>query len=301
MRISTHQIHQSGVDAILDQQSKLLKTQMQLSTNLRFLSPADDPTAAAQLIGLNESIAITAQYRSNADAAQARLNLEDSTLRGVSNALQRARELAVQANNATVNAEARNAIALEIRQIMGEVQGLANTKDSSGEYIFGGFQSQTRPFSDNGAGVFTYSGDQGQRQLQIGPSRQVAVGDSGLDVFMKIDNAAGTGYQDVFTTLYTLATDLEANSPNSSSITDIDNALDKMLGTQARIGSRLNTLDREEQINAAFSLQLETTRSTVRDLDVVQAASDLSRQSAVLEAAQLSFVRIQGLSLFNFL
>lgn len=301
MRISTHQIYQSGVDAMLDQQSKLFKTQMQLSTNLRFLSPADDPTAAAQVIGLNESIAITEQYRNNAGAAQARLNIEDGTLSGVSNALQRARELAVRANNGTMSADERKAIALEIRQIMGEVQGLANTKDASGEYIFGGFQSQTKPFSDNGSGVFTYSGDQGQRQLQIGPSRQVAVGDSGLDVFMKVSNAAGTGYQDVFTTLYSLATNLEANTPNSNSITEIDNALDNVLGTQSRIGSRLNTIDREEQVNASYSLQLETTRSSVRDLDVAQAASDLSRQTAVLEAAQLSFVKIQGLSLFNYL
>lgn len=301
MRISTHQIYQSGVDAMLDQQSKLFKTQMQLSTNLRLLSPADDPTAAAQVIGLNESIAITEQYRSNAGAAQARLNIEDGTLSGVSNALQRARELAVRANNGTLSADERKAIALEIRQIMGEVQGLANTKDASGEYIFGGFQSQTKPFSDNGSGVFTYSGDQGQRQLQIGPSRQIAVGDSGLDVFMKVGNAAGTGYQDVFTTLYSLATELEANTPNNSRITEIDNALDNVLGTQSRIGARLNTIDREEQVNASYSLQLETTRSSVRDLDVAQAASDLSRQSAVLEAAQLSFIKIQGLSLFNYL
>lgn len=301
MRISTQQIYQRGVDAMLEQQSKLLKTQLQLSSNLRFLSPADDPVAAAQVLGLNESISITEQYRSNSAAAQARLNIEDSALGGVANALQRARELAVRGNNGTMSPQERNAIALEVRQLIDEVQGLANTKDSSGEYIFGGSKSLAVPFSNNGSGTFTYSGDQGQRQLQISPSRQVAVSDSGLDVFMKIGNAAGTGYQDVFTTLYTLATDLEANSPDSNRITEIDNALDKMLETQSRIGARLNTLDREEQVNAAYSLQLESTRSSVRDLDVAQAATDLSRQSAVLEAAQLSFVRIQGLSLFNYL
>lgn len=301
MRISTQQIYQRGVDAILEQQSKLLKTQMQLATNLRFLSPADDPVAAAQVLGLSESISITEQYRSNSAAATARLNIEDSTLGGVANALQRARELAVRGNNGTMNVDERNAIALEVRQIIDEVQGLANTKDSSGEYIFGGYNSLAVPFSNNGAGSFSYAGDQGQRQLQISPTRQVAVSDSGLDVFMKIGNAAGTGYQDVFTTLYTLATDLEANAPNSNRITEIDNALDNILGTQARIGARLNTIDREEQVNAAYSLQLETSRSSIRDLDVAQAATDLSRQSAVLEAAQLSFIRIQGLSLFNYL
>lgn len=301
MRISTQQIYQRGVDSILDQQSKLFKTQLQLSSNQRFLSPADDPTAAAQVLGLNESISITEQYHTNASAAQARLTIEDSTLGSVTNALQRARELAVRANNDTLDAQERTAIALEVRQVMDEVLSLANTKDSSGEYIFAGYQSQSTPFSHNGAGTFTFSGDQGQRQLQVGPSRQIAVGDSGLDVFMKIDNAAGSGYQDVFTTLYTLATDLEANAPNTDRITEIDNALDNVLGVQARIGARLNAIDREEQTNSAYSLQLQTTLSGVRDLDVVKAATDLNRQMVVLQAAQQSFVQVQGLSLFNYL
>ena len=301
MRISTMQIYQSGVESMLDQQSKLFKTQLQLSTNQRFLSPADDPIAAAQVIGLNESLAITAQYKTNAEAAQTRLNLEEGALSGVNNALQRARELAVRGNNDSLGSEARAALAQEVRQIVDEVLSLSNTKDASGEYLFAGFQSQAAPFSHNGSGTFSFSGDQGQRQLQIGPSRQIAVGDSGLDVFMKIDNAAGTGYQDVFTTLHTLATELEANNPSLDRITEIDNAIDNVLGIQARIGSRLNAIDREGEANTAFALQLETARSNLRDLDMVKAATDLNRQLVTLQAAQQSFVQVQGLSLFNYL
>jgi flagellar hook-associated protein 3 FlgL len=36
-------------------------------------------------------------------------------------------------------------------------------------------------------------------------------------------------------------------------------------------------------------------------LDMVEAASRLSRQTTTLEAAQASFVRVQNLSIFNFL
>lgn len=301
MRISTTQIYQRGIDSMLDQQARVFKTQLQLSSNKRFLSPADDPTAAAQVLGLNESLAITTQYRTNAKAAQSRLEIEETSLDGVIDALQRARELAVQGVNDTQSAESRQGIAQEMRQLMDQVLSLANTRDSSGEYIFAGAQSLTRPFSHDGSGGFTYSGDQSQRQLQIGPSRQIAVGDSGLDVFMKVENAAGTGYQDVFTTLYSMVTELEADNPDASRITEFDNAIDNVLQVRSRIGARLNAIEREEQVNLAYSVQLESARSDVQDLDLAQAATDLNRQMVVLQAAQQAFIRVQGLSLFNYL
>lgn len=301
MRIATVQIYQRGLDSMLDQQARVFKTQLQLGTGHRFTSPGEDPTAAAQVIGLNESLAITQQYRDNASAARARLGLEDSTLRGMTDALQRARELAVQANNDTLSAGDRRGLAQEVRQILDQVQGLANTRDASGEYIFAGFQTQRLPFTTDGVGTFTYNGDQGQRKLQIGPARQVAISDSGMDLFMKVRNAAGSGYQDVFSTLYSMASEWEANTPNSGRLTEVDNAIDNILQAQGRIGARLNALDREEQANAAFALQLETTRSEVRDIDIAESATQLNQQMLVLQSAQQAFIRVQNLSLFNYL
>lgn len=301
MRIATTQIFQRGIDSMLDQQARVFKTQLQLSSGQRFSSPADDPSAAAQILGLNESLAITGQYRTNAKAAQARLDTEETALRGVIGALQRARELAVQAQNDTNNATDRAGMAQEVRQLMDQVLSLANTRDSNGEYIFAGFQSQTQPFSHDGAGGFSYAGDQGQRLLQIGPARQVAVTDSGLDVFMKVENAAGTGYQDVFSTLHTMAADLEANAPSTDRIAEIDNAIENILQVEARIGARQNAIDREDEVNSAFEVQIEAARGNLRDIDIAEAATELNRQLVVLQAAQQSFVRIQGLSLFNYL
>lgn len=301
MRIATTQIFQRGIDSMLDQQARVFKTQLQLSANKRFLSPSDDPTAAAQVLGLNESISLNTQYRTNAKAAQTRLEIEETSLDGVANALQRARELAVQGVNGTQSAESRQGIAQEVRQLMDQVLSLANTRDPSGEYIFAGAQSLTQPFSHDGSGGFTYAGDQGQRQLQIGPSRQIAVGDSGLDVFMKIDDAAGTGYQDVFTTLYSLATEFEADTANTDRLTELDNAINNVLEVRARIGARLNAVDREEQVNLAYSVQLQSALSDVQDLDLAEAATELNRQTVVLQAAQQAFIRVQGLSLFNYL
>ena len=51
----------------------------------------------------------------------------------------------------------------------------------------------------------------------------------------------------------------------------------------------------------AQDITLRETLSDLRDVNVAEAASRLAQQSTALEAAQASFVRLQGLSLFNYL
>ena len=300
MRIGTLQMFRQGLNSMLDQQTQLIRTQQQLSSGKRINNPSDDPTGAAQLIGLSESLKITDQYQRNIDAVRTRLELEDTALGSVGDALQRVRELMVQGLNDTNGPESRTAIAQEIRQLLDEVKGLANRKDANDEYLFAGFQGQTVPFSDNGAGTFSYAGDQGQREIQVGPARKIADGDAGLDVFMKIPAVAG-GFEDVFSTLYNMATDLEADAPDPASLEQVDNALNHLLGFRAQTGARLNAIDSQERINGALLDQLELTRSTIEDLDYAEAASRLSQQSVTLQAAQQAFVRVQGLNLFNYL
>lgn len=300
MRISSLQLFRQGINAILDQQTRLAQTQNQLSTGKRVVSPADDPTGAAQLVGLSETARLTEQYQRNGEQARVRLELEDTTLGAVGDSLQRVRELAVRSLNDTNGAEERTAIAQEVRQLLDEMIGLANRKDGSGNYMFAGFQVNTVPFTDNGAGTFVYAGDNGQRQIQIASGRQVRDGDSGQAVFLDIPRTSG-GTEDVFTTLYTLATDLEGDSPNGSSLEQLDNAIDHVLEIRATIGARLNAVDSQNGINESFLLQLEQTRSSIEDLDYAEAASRLSRESITLQAAQQAFVKVQNLNLFNFL
>ncbi len=300
MRIGTLNMFQQGVDAMIDRQSDVFRTQQQLSSGKRINRPSDDPAGAAQLIGLSDSLDTTRQYQRNIDAIRSRLELEDSSLAAVGDALQRARELAVQGLNDTNSAENRAGMAQEIRQIVDELIGLANRTDAAGEFLFAGFRGQAAPFSHDGAGNFSYNGDQGQRMIQVGAARQIADGDSGLDVFMKIP-AVGGGYEDMFTTLYTLANDLEADAPNGTSVQQIDNALDNVLGFRSAAGARLNAIDRQETMNVALIERLENTRSLIEDLDYAEAASRLNQESVTLQAAQQAFVKVQNLNLFNFL
>lgn len=120
--------------------------------------------------------------------------------------------------------------------------------------------------------------------------------------------------QDVFSTLHDLVTALQtlgggAGAVSNAALTNnlntafsnIDQALDKVLTVRATVGASLREVD--SHVNAAEDLGLQYSRmlSDLQDLDYAKAISDLAQKQAGLEAAQQSFVRIQNLSLFNFL
>jgi flagellar hook-associated protein 3 FlgL len=281
-------------------QADLSKTQLQLATGKRILAPSDDPTSSTRILDLNQVIETTAQYQRNADFADTRLSLEETVLSDVGDILQRARELSVRANNGTLSAGDRQAMAVEMRINTEALLQLANSTDANGEYLFAGFKTGTEPFIDSGAGNFSYAGDQGQRGLQIGAKRQVSVGDAGDEVFMKVDDGAG-GVSSMFDTLYDFTIDLEANNPSTSTLTRLDSAIDSVLNTRASIGARMNTIESQRSANDSFSLLLQQNRSNLEDLDYAEAVSRFELQLLALQASQQTFVKIEGLSLFNYL
>jgi flagellar hook-associated protein 3 FlgL len=77
--------------------------------------------------------------------------------------------------------------------------------------------------------------------------------------------------------------------------------MENVLEIRAGVGARLNAIDSEKAVNEDFSVHLSEALSKVKDVDLVEAISLLNEQLAGLQAAQQSFVRVQNLSLFNFL
>lgn len=403
MRISTSQIHAQGLRAMQTQQVDIARTQQQLATGRRLLTPSDDPAAAARLLDVREEIETTRQYQDNIILARGRLHLEDSTLDAAGDILQRVRELTVQANNAPLDDVDRRAIAQEVRQLTDYLRDVANTKDGQGDYLFGGFRVGAEPFVADGDGAVVYRGDRGQRLLQVGASRQVAVGDDGAEVFMQVPNGLGsfqaeagagntgsgvltiaaaedtaaigpgefeirftgaasfdvvrvhggneiplataqpyapgqpidvaglkvvidgapaagdsftlgqTPHQGIFPALETLAAALErplTGDPGAveqfhqgmaAALESLDLGINHLSEVRGRVGARLNALDAQGEANAVFITRMETVARDIEAVDYAEAAVRLNEQLLGLQAAQQSFARIQGLSLFNYL
>lgn len=187
MRISSLQIFNIANNSISDANKALVKTQEQLSTGLRVLNPSDDPVAATKILAISEELATTAQYRNNINIAKNDLGVEEATLDAVLNVIQRVQELAVQAGNtATLSTTEYQSIANEVDARLDELKNLLNTKNTNGDYIFGGYKSQSEPFTGSAQSGFQYNGDEGQKNIKIANNTFVAASDSGKAAFVDI-------------------------------------------------------------------------------------------------------------------
>lgn len=300
MRISTAQLFQQRVTAMQNQQAALARTELQMSTGKRLVSPSEDPAASLRSLQLLDHQTRNKQYIDNINTAQSRLELEEGALATGIDLLQRIRELAVNALNATLSPADLQAVEVEVRSLNDGLVAVANTQNVGGEYMFAGYQVDAIPFVDNGSGTISYVGDQGQQHLQISAARQLAVNDNGAEVFLGISRSAG-GSGSVFDIIGDFANALTAGTPTGDTLTDIDTALDQLLAVRADVGSRLRATEEQRDINQSFGLVLDRERADLVDLDYTEAVSRFNRELLAFQASQQVFSKVQDLNLFNFI
>ena len=191
MRISTVTMFESSLSSMNRQQSAFLDVGQQLATGRRVVNPSDDPQAASRAVSVSQSMAVSQQYADARVTARNALSQEESVLNSVSDAISSAKTLIVQAGNGTLSDADRSAIGSELRGIYESLLGQANTTNGNGDYLFGGVKDNASPFVKQG-GRIVYQGADSVRAQQVDSSRQMPVGDSGLDVFSGVH--AGSDY-----------------------------------------------------------------------------------------------------------
>ena len=305
MRISTQTLYENGAARLGELQSSLVKTQQQVASGRRILSPSDDPVAAARALEITQSQSLNTQYGLNRQHAKSALASVEGALTSVTSLLQDVKTTVIAAGNGALSDTERGFMATELRGRFEQLMGLANSRDGMGNYQFAGFQTTTPPFAEVATGIVQYQGDQGQRLMQVDSTRQMAVSNTGAAVFQG-------GGQDIFDTLNDLITLLQTSVVDGASMTalttgldtangNLDLALDNVLTVRASVGSRLQELDALDSAGEDRNIQYSQTLSDLQDLDYTKALTQLTQQQVILEAAQRTFVTISGLSLFNYL
>ncbi len=195
MRVSTYQIFDTGSRNIMRSQSNFFNTQNQLGTGKRILTPTDDPIASAQVLLETQNQSVNQMFAENQKNAGNHLALEEDSLRSVVDSILFTQAQLVSSRNGSYQDKQREAIAMTLQGQLDFMVGIANSADASGHYLFSGYQGETEPFQKvltNGGVSYEYQGDQGQRQLQVGPSRNIPISDSGNDIFGRIRSGNGT-------------------------------------------------------------------------------------------------------------
>ena len=191
MRISTQSFYAQSQNAMGAQQQKLFRIQQQLAAGTKFLTPADDPVAAARALGVSQSMAESAQYTSSRSRAMLSLSQEETALKSATSIMQNMKTLAVQAGNGTLSDADRASLATTLQSNLDQLVNVANADDGNGQFLFAGFKSANPPFVKDAGGGIQYIGDQGQRLMQIDVSRQMSTTDDGRTVFQSVQGGAG--------------------------------------------------------------------------------------------------------------
>ncbi|WP_410499212.1 flagellar hook-associated protein FlgL [Chitinibacter sp. S2-10] len=192
MRVATISIFNNGSASLQKHIADQARLQNQLSTGRKILTPADDPIASARILDIGQARSINEQYATNSGAAESFMRLSESTLQQVTSLIHNVQELAVSAGNPVLGPEEKKMKAADLLGRYQELLALANTTDGQGNYLFSGFQGETKPFGELSFGNVQYYGDDGQRVVQISDGRQIPISESGADVFQQIKNGNGS-------------------------------------------------------------------------------------------------------------
>ncbi|MDC3024389.1 flagellar hook-associated protein FlgL [Alphaproteobacteria bacterium] len=186
MKVSTSLFNKQQVESFSKLNEEIQSLQNRISSGKNIVQASDDPIGAVELSGLQQVKERFNQYSRNADNAINRLTIADNALQSITNLMARAKELAIQAANDTFGAQDREALALELIEMKEEMLSTANSTDSSGAYIFGGYHTGTQPFEKNSKGVIEYKGDRGTNSVAVSETRNVGTTLDGGSVFMAV-------------------------------------------------------------------------------------------------------------------
>jgi flagellar hook-associated protein 3 FlgL len=116
------------------------------------------------------------------------------------------------------------------------------------------------------------------------------------------------GTQDIFATLNNMIVALQGSGSAAQlsntlnrQIESIDGTKSSVTATEVSIGGRLNTLSQQQGAYQSLNVTYQAALSGVRDVDVYTAISNLSSQSAALQASQQVFSQVKSMTLFNYI
>jgi flagellar hook-associated protein 3 FlgL len=294
MRITSTMMMESALRNIETNQQRTEDLQAQITSGSRITKPSDDPVGAAQALDLQHSLDANKQYGTNLDQATSWLDLTDSSLNAVDQALQRANELAVQAANGTMGPTDMAAIQSEIQSLQQHVLDVSHTQYGS-YYIFSGTKSDQPGYVQPASSQTTPAAYQGNNQ-----SVQVAVSKG---VTMAVNADAQATFDPAFDALGTLLSGLQTNNQAAiqSGLSKIGTAIDAVSLQRAEVGAKTNRVQLLQQQQSSATTRLSGQLSNVKDTDMAEAITNFSMAQSVYQASLKAAAQALQPSLLDYL
>ncbi|QDI91837.1 flagellar hook-associated protein FlgL [Salicibibacter halophilus] len=291
MRVTQSMISSQSLTNIQKNYGKLANLQEQLSTGKKLNRPSQDPVAATSSMLHRSELRGIEQYERNVAEANTWMESADSSLDTVNQAMQRIREITVQASNDTYDENQRQGMAEEVNQLISHIEDLANTQVNN-KYIFNGTDTSNPPV-DLSEGIFPADIDEVNIELMNGVTVPINV------------NTDQVFSEEMFTDFQTLEnklmdTDLSDETFNAFLAT-IDGHLDEVLRVEAEIGAKANRVEMiEDRLDNQKGIATRIM-SDNEDADIAKVITELVTQESLHQAALAAGARIIQPSLVDFL
>lgn len=221
-----------------------------IASGVRINSAKDDAAGLAvsdqmmsQIRGLNQS-------SRNANDGISLLQVAEGGLQGISDAMQRMRELAVQSANGSLNDNDRAAIQTEMDQLKSEVNRISEQTQFNGQPLLDGSYTN--------------------KNIQTGPS-------AGQGVTVDIPDASGA-------TLGTDGVSVASQATAESALSTLDGSLSKLADMRSSLGAMQNRFTSVIADLGSMAENMLSAHSRITDADIAEESAMLT-QSSILSRA----------------
>lgn len=266
MRITTNMAAIKAQNTLASGSREIQKSMAQLSSGNRITKSADDAAGLAISENLKSQIRSLNQAGRNANDGISMIQTAEGGLGEITNILTRMRELGIQSASDTVSDKERTLIDKEVQQLKSESQRIAVTTTFGTQKLIDGtgatFDFQVGIRNDPNSDRISY---------QAGETDATA-GSLGIDGF-----------------------DFSTKSGAQEALSALDEAQTKVSGFRANLGALQNRLESTVSNTATQYENLSAANSRIRDTDVAQASSELTRNNILLQASTATLAQANQL------
>jgi flagellar hook-associated protein 3 FlgL len=270
MRLTDIAIERNFLYNIGSAEARLQRLQDQASSGKLFQRPQDDPVGVQRSIHLKHQLAETVQYLRNLDGARTWMEHVEVGLGQVTAALQRVSELAIGAVTATTPRDAREAIIMEINEIINEIDSIEALRIEDRQVLSG-----TMPTWRVGDGV------------SISANDQAAL------------------FAEIRTNLNELGTLLGADPFDGDAVMVTMEKLtlsgDRVLAERAKNGAKIHRLEALDSRLQGLDIDFQRMISDVEDVDLTEVLVKLKSAEASYHAALGAGARLIQPTLLDYL
>jgi len=275
--------------------TRLEQAQTTLASGKGLQKPSDDPSGTSRAVILKEQISRQEQYILGIDDGTAWLKTADTVLGLVSLSLSEAQEIALQGANASTSPEQRLDLSAHVSQIIEHMVGLANAQ-YAGNYIFSGEKINVKPFALNSdkTALLPYAGGSGSINRQVQGEDILVINHSGQELFVD---------SHIFDALFNLKQALADNNHEEiqNAYTELTEAFNKTVSQRAMVGSKINRLGEMKELHELQKDHFKSMLWEIEEGDLIEVITTLNREQLAYEAAMMIGVRINNLSLLDFM